>query len=123
MLLPLRIQGYELESDRERGLGRPDIILHPPVGKPAVVIELGTHYVNYLGPNATDEEKRKEQERIQKLKDSVTSDEDLQPHADIKLKQIMQNEYIRGLKAKSVILCSIFFVRKYVAVSMKEQKL
>jgi len=103
LLYPLSAQGYRIESNREAGLGRADIIVHPPDGKPPVVIELKTR---------TDP----------KEKDKVESDDDLRPDAEKGLQQIIENDYTRALSAttKSAILCSIAFVRKFVAVSMKE---
>jgi len=106
-LYPLTDLGYRIETNREAGHGRPDITVHPPVGKPAVILEFGTR---------TDP----------KEKDKVQNDDDLRPDAEKKMQQIKDNEYILALKgtsAKSVILCSIVFVRKYVAVLMEEQKL
>jgi len=94
LLYPLTDLGYRIESNREAGHGRPDIVLHPPVGKPAVILEIATR---------TDP----------KEKDKVKND-DLRPDAEKKMQQIKDNEYIQALKgtsAKSVILCSIVFVR------------
>jgi len=105
LLYPLGAQGYRIESNREAGLGRIDIILHPPVGKPGVILEFKTR---------TDP----------KEKEKVVSDDDLRPDAEDGLQQIIQNDYVRalGTSTKSAILCSIAFVRKFVAVSMKEFK-
>jgi len=63
LLYPLNAQGYRIESNREAGLGRIDLILHSPVGKPAIIIELKTR---------TD----------LKEKDKVESDDDLRPDAE-----------------------------------------
>lgn len=106
-LFPLEELGYRIESNREAGHGRPDITVHPPVGKPAVVIEFGTR-------------------SDPKEKDKVQNNDDLRPFAKEKLQQIKDNKYIQafeGTSATSVILCSVVFVRKHVAVEMEEQKL
>jgi hypothetical protein len=41
-LFPLEENGYQLITNHEAGYGRPDIVIIPPVGKPAVVLEFGT---------------------------------------------------------------------------------
>jgi len=107
VLFPLEENGYRIETNREAGHGRPDIVIHPPVGKPAVILEFGTR---------TDP----------KEKDKVQKDDDLRPDVEKKMQQIKQKKYsaaFLGTSAKSVILCSIVFVRKYVAVLMEEHPL
>jgi len=101
MLLSLQDQGYRIDSNRESGLGRADIILHPPSGKPAVILE-------FKVPPTKSARKQ------------VKSDEDLRKYAEKGLQQIIENDYIQALSTKSAILCSIAFERKFVAVSMKE---
>jgi len=106
MLYPLYVKGYRIQSNKESGFGRADIILHPPPGKPGVIIELKTR---------TDK----------KAKDAIKEDEDLQSDAQNGLKQIEEKDYISVFRTsqpceKSVILCCIAIVKKFVAVAMKE---
>ena len=104
MLDPLMDSGFLLESNREHGLGRPDIILRPPAGKPPVVLEL-----KKLTPNPRYEHHPDERLR------------DLQASADAALQQIHQKEYSYAFPpdTTSAIFCGISCLTKHVAVKME----
>jgi len=96
-------KGYRIESNREAGHGRSDIILYPPSGKPGVIIELKT--------------------RTRSKEKKIKTDAVLKQDALEGLEQIERKKYtvvFRNSLPKSVILCSIAFVKKYVSVEMKE---
>jgi len=98
-LFSLRNIGYRIESNREHGLGRPDIIIHPPKGKPAIILEFKTR---------TDTSQVKE-------------NDDLIDDAKLALIQIEKREYMKGLEPNvhSVVMCGIAFVKKFVNVQVK----
>ena len=102
LLFPLVALGYRIESNREMGQGRADIVLRPPKGRPAIIIELKTR----------SGEDRKE----------VMRDEDLQSDALEALKQVRDRGYYRDLDSdvKTVILCGIGSSKKFVFVKMEK---
>eukprot|EP01124_Arcella_intermedia_P007649 TRINITY_DN14721_c0_g1_i5.p1 TRINITY_DN14721_c0_g1~~TRINITY_DN14721_c0_g1_i5.p1 ORF type:complete len:314 (+),score=38.68 TRINITY_DN14721_c0_g1_i5:977-1918(+) len=104
VLYPLFAEGYVIKSNREAGLGRLDIAIHSPTGKPDIIIELKTR---------TDP----------KEKDKVNSNTDLRDDAKKGLQQIIDRDYWRIFNdkpTKKIILCSMVFVKKFVAVYMEE---
>jgi len=101
VLIPLRSRGYRIDSNLETGHGRADIILHPPVGKPAVILELKASG------------------------DKPQSNDDLASCAEQALQQIHQNQYIVRLDShvRSAILVGLAFAKKFVNVKVEGQDL
>jgi len=145
LLYPLKDEGFEIDSNREAGLGRPDIVLRSTNEKPNVIIELKTHklesdegkeekkQISDEGKKQISDEGKEEKKQISdegkeetgKEKKKQFSDDDLRPVAKKGLDQIIKKEYFRtfwNTTNKPIILCSIAFVNKFVAVSMKEYK-
>lgn len=81
-------RGYEVESNKERGLGRPDIQLIDDANRRALIIEA-------------------------KRADSV---EHMEHACDEALKQIVDNEYARGLDAYQVFSYGVAFYKKTAMV-------
>jgi len=99
VLIPLRLKGFGLKSNREAGLGRYDILITPPeIAKPAVIIEIKT----------VDD------------KAEVMSDSSLQAEADVGLKQIQDKEYFKEVSSsgRTTILWGIAVAKKFVAVAV-----
>ena len=103
MLYPLMESDYRIESNREHGLGRPDIILCPPAGKPPVIIELKKLQPSPRYANHPDERMR-----------------DLQNESKKAIQQISQKEYSYALPPDTThaIYCGIACLTKHVAVKM-----
>lgn len=103
VVLPLRAQGYRIESNREHGLGRSDLVLHPPPGKSAIIIEL-------------KKGKKLKRETATKTQDGVMKNE-----VQKALTQIQQKKYRYALapETKTAIYCAIVFTGKHVTVKME----
>ena len=104
MLYPLMESDYRIESHREHGLGRPDIVLYPPAGKPPIIIEL-----KKLKPNR----------RYADHPDERVSD--LQIESEKAVQQIHEKEYSSALPpdTRNAIYCGIACLTKYVMVKME----
>ena len=104
MFYPLMDTDYLIESNREHGLGRPDIVIRPPEGKPPVIIEL-----KKLPPK--DRYGQHPDERLR----------DLQVCAEEAVQQIYKKEYSYSLPpdTPTAIFCGVACLTKYVAVKME----
>ena len=103
ILLPQRVFGYHMESNREHGKGRFDLLILPPADKPGVIIEL------------------------KRLDGTIPEDhtelhDKLQAQAGVALEQIKSREYWRGLPStsKKAYLYGMAFHLKHVAVVGEE---
>ena len=104
MFYPLMDSDYRIESNREHGLGRPDIVLFPPAGKSPVIIELKKLPSNPRYKDHPDERER-----------------DLQIESEKAVEQIYKKEYSYALPpdTTSAIFCGVACLTKYVAVKME----
>ena len=88
-------RGYEVESNKEKGLGRPDILLKDRRNRRAIIIE------------------------AKKSKKKVDLDKD----SDGAIKQIVDEKYAEGLDGYEQILCyGVAFYQKQAKVKLSSEK-
>ena len=104
VVFPLRARGYRIESNREHGLGRSDLVLHPPPEKPAIILEL-------------KEGKKPKRRKATKAQGDDVSIIEVQQA----LTQIRDNKYRYTFdpETKTAIYCALVFTVKHVAVKME----